>query len=493
MAEVRTVDRFLPTLDECITQGTRPRSTEPRLQHPVSVLATRTFRTTICAALSLAPIPAIAVEPGWVVETPHFRVLAREGPGLSAKEVASAAEDLEAIRSLCLRMGLGSPTRSDGPLDVLVVGTQLELHSLLRESPASKTRGITIRGLDRNYVVVPRHSSPGLRMTLAHEYAHQVEDPDWPRWLREGRAIYLARLMPTEPGEDVMESLLAELDRSSWVPWSDFLKDTSEQSTLNGELFQSQAWILVHWLVSTQASLARLGPELAFEAFINHGQEGLTDLVKAHIARLRTTGVVQGPALPRTREPVTIGKAEEWELSLIEAEVLRELRFLEQADGSLLQLVERHPKEARVQAAYASLMLVSNRHDEAERHFGIALECGDNRARTAFRYALLMMRPGPDAGTRSALALRFALYARDRMPDEPAHHLALAQARMLNTDWDGAYGELRRLAAFAGWGAVADREAREVERRRNQALRSVPSPSFDRPPIEPLTPVPPLE
>ena len=422
------------------------------------------------AAYSLALLPHLIAQHGWVAETPGVRVLVQEAPGLDADTAAAAANDLEAIRLRLKLLGLGFPRRADGPVEFLVVANRLELHALIREPPASRTRGITIRGTDRDLTIVPWLGEPGPRVTLAHEYAHHLDEDRWPLWFREGRAVFVARGIRPRSGDDPVAGLATLLERSAWIGWHELLAAARNDSAVHEDHFQAQAWLLVHWLLSRQPSLPRLMPEHGELALSELGEEGLTQTLRAYLAHLlHSDRELPVEPLPSS-ESFTGRPAAEWEIPLFKAEAQRALRFLDSSEAGLTDLIERFPRVARIHTAYALLQLVRGRQDLAEEHFGRGLRLGDDRARTAYRYAVLLMQPGPTPRARAERALRFALQARDMMPDEPEHQLAVVHARMLREDWTGAFGELSRLAGFAGWGQRADREALEIQRRRGQAL-----------------------
>ena len=442
----------------------------PRLPAPIAAVA--------CLAVAMLALPSVRAEPGWVAETPHFRVIAPVRPGVDAVTARSAAEDLESVRAQALSEGLGPPRHSDGPVEVLLVATRLELHLMLRDPLDSRTHGITIRGSDHDVAIVPWHELPGPRVTLAHEYAHQLEDRDWPLWFREGRAVHLARRMPLRSGADPLATLLNQLERLVWLDWAELLAAQRDSATAAAELFQTQSWLLVHWLAATVNPLARLVPEDATEALERLGAERLTKILLAHLDDLRLSRPDGSDPVEVVASDVDVRPAAEWEIPLFAAEVSRDLRFLDSAERSMTRLADQFPEVARVQAAYGALLQLLGRLDESERRFGQAVQLGDSRARTAYRYASLLMRPGTDIESRTADALRFALLARDAMPREPVHQLAVAQARMLQGDWEGAFQELRALAVFPGWKRQADREAREIGRRRAQSLRTLPAPAI---------------
>ena len=431
-----------------------------------------------CLIAALPALPSLRAEPGWVAETPYFRVIVPDRPGVDAATARFAAEDLEAVRAQALREGLGPPRHADGLLEVMLVATTLELHSMLRDPPDSRTRGITIRGSDHDVAIVPWHELPGPRVTIAHEYAHQLEDHEWPIWFREGRAVHLARRMPLRSGADPLSDLFKKLERIAWFDWAELLAAQRDSVTAASELFQTQSWLLVHWLAATAKPLARLVPEDGTEALARLGEEGLTETLRAHLDAVQLAQSDSQDPVEVVPLDVDVRPATEWEIPLFEAEVSRDLRYLESAERSLARLADQFPGVARVQAAYATLLQMLGRLDESERRFGQAVRLGDSRARTAYRYALLLMRPGQDTESRTADALRFALLARDAMPREPEHRLAVAQARMLREDWEGAFQELRALAGFPRWQLQADREAREIGRRRAQSLRALPVPSI---------------
>ena len=182
--------------------------------------------------------------------------------------------------------------------------------------------------------------------------------------------------------------------------------------------------------------------------------------------------------LPPAELEASTRAAAEWEVPLLRAEIERELRFHDAAERTLRSIARHFPTAARAQAAYASMLLIRGDLDSAERYFRTAIELGDARSRTSYRYALLLMRPGDMPRTRAEAALSAATRAFAANPSEPLHQLAVAHARMLLRDWNGAFAELLKLSRFAGWADRAAREAAEVVRRKVQAIRSTPSPDL---------------
>lgn len=453
----------------------------PILGGKLTVIGLASARWIAAALAFSATLPA---QPGWVAESQHFRVLAQEAPGVDAAAVESSAILLEQIRQQFYLFGAGFPELADGPLEVLLVPNKSDLHELLRDPPGSRTRGITVGGLDRDYVAVPWHEITGPQITLAHEYAHQLDHPDWPLWFREGRAVYLARQTATQSGEDSRMYLVATLDRSPWLGWGALLQAGSDSSTADHDLFQAQAWLLVHWLAAQHTVLARLTPGDGDRILSELGPERLSTVLREHLASLREGSPDELAPLPLSGHKVTARLSQDWEIPLLQAEIQRELRLFDVAEHQLRSIAQRFPGAARAQAAYASMALMRGDLDAAERYFRSAVELGDRRSRTSYRYALLMMRPGDVAQSRAEAALLAATRARDATPSDPLHQLAVAHARMMLKDWNGSFAELRTLARFSGWADRADREAAEVVRRKIQSLRSAPLPEFSPAPVQ---------
>lgn len=439
------------------------------------VISSPSSRTALIAGL-LGLIPSLPAQHGWVAESRHFRVLVQPAAGMDASVATAAADDLESFRIAFQRAGLGTPRRDDGPLEVLIVPHRLDLHALLGEPLHSRTRGITIRGLDRNSVIVPWHDPPGPRMILAHEYSHQLDGRGWPPWFSEGRAVYLARRTEPRTAIGPTAGLVAMLHRLRWIPWTDLF--STERATLaeGEEVFQAQSWLIVHWMASQIPELRHLSPEYAVRALAESGEEGLDTILRQHLAALRPAD--QGWLAPLGTQVVgsEVRTAEPWEVPLFEAEARMSIRMLDEAEAALKDLESRNPAQPRVLAASATMHLIRGRQDLAEQQFEAALRFGDRRGRTAFRYALLLMRPGRSPEDRADKALRHALRAREQLPRDPAHHLAVAHARMLTRNWNQAFAELRLLLPFEDWAGRAEKEAAEVRRRITQAVRTTPRP-----------------
>ncbi len=426
-------------------------------------------------------LPALHADRGWVTETDHFRVLARDAGNLDAEAVATAATDLESIRQRLHQVGLGYPPRADGRIEVLLLPERADLHALLGDPPSSRTRGITVRGLDRDFIVVPWSGVPGPRVTLAHEYVHQLDTPGWPPWFSEGRAIYLARRTEPRSGRSTVDGLAALLDRSTWNGWAELVEVERGSPAAQAEFFQVKSWLLLHWVASQLRSPALLSPERAIRVLRRTGEGYLDRILLDHLAETRKKPVEWLVPLAATETAAETRAAAAWEIVLMEAELQLALQQTDLADPVLAGLLERHPDEPRVQAAYATMQLIQGRQDRATQHFGLALQLGDTRVRTAYRHAMLLMHPDSSQPDRAGRALRQALVARNRMPQVPEHHLAVVHARMLLQEWSAAFGDLQPLLRFPGWNERVDREAAEIRRRIDQSLRTARAPSIRSP------------
>jgi hypothetical protein len=85
---------------------------------------------------------------------------------------------------------------------------------------------------------------------------------------------------------------------------------------------------------------------------------------------------------------------------------------------------------------------------------------------------------GASAADRVGRAIRHARQAREANPHEPRYVLGEAQALLVAGQWDTAARLLLELQSIPGWGNRAEVEFAELVRRRQQAMRSVPAPSF---------------
>lgn len=121
------------------------------------------------------------------------------------------------------------------------------------------TIGIFVADTRENAIVIQDHSDVlGVR-TILHEYVHYLLRQSgrivYPKWYEEGTAEYLSS---SQVRDDSFEYGLALRDRlktlkvASWMPLRAFLdlSDLSHLDSSEGDLYYSQAWLLVHYLNS---------------------------------------------------------------------------------------------------------------------------------------------------------------------------------------------------------------------------------------------------
>lgn len=385
---------------------------------------------------------------------------------LERDALAAAAAHLETVRSRLAALGLTPRRRSAGePLDILLTPTVVSMRALTGGFSGLRTRGLTVRGLDRNMVLLAWHAPGDPLEALAHEYAHQLDDSAWPLWFAEGRCEFLARY-PSRTAR----GHLAWLQRFERVGLRALLAAETPAAVAPPGAFHAEAWLVFAWLAERGGGVAHIRPDHLYDAVEELGMAGIEAELQQYMERLGAEVQTEQPAAQSLEFPVTVRGLEPWERPLLEAEIGIALQRRERVSALLAALLREHPEAARIHAARGVAAIAEKDYDRAERSLARAVALGDCRAATAYRYALMLMHPGGDAGRRAADALAYATLARRLAPDEPRYRLAAAQASMLTGEWSRAFAELQRLAAFPGWAPRAAREAAEVRRRRNRRL-----------------------
>lgn len=407
----------------------------------------------------------LAAQVGWVADSPNFRIVAGPGVQIAHDDIANAAGHIENVRSRLAAANLSPRRSSDEPQNILLVPTVNDLHSLVGELAGPTTRGLTINGVDRNLVVLVWHAEGDAKVALAHEYAHLLDDSAWPRWFVEGRAEYLARYPSGLAPNHLTRLLLQE-----WFDLGDLLEPSSGGTATPPEGFYSAAWLVFDWLAQREGDLAGIRPEAVDRAIDELGVDGVDAALWKHAEQRRSEVPRQNNAVDSAASGVAVRAIEPWEVPLFEAEISGLVGDLEESVTLLATLAEDYPGVYQIRAARGLSSIDSHEYDLAESEFRKAVELGDDRAVTAYRYTLMLMRPGDDPDARALAAVENSQRARDRVPDEARYQLAAAQAQMIAGKWNLAFYELRRLAKFPGWEERADSEATEVERRRGQSL-----------------------
>ncbi|MBI1357012.1 MAG: hypothetical protein GC160_21950 [Acidobacteria bacterium] len=409
-----------------------------------------------------------------------FELVSELGP----EAVDPAAAYLRIIGARYRSLGLN--LREPGPITAVLTPTIVELSPYLR-SPLGRTRGLSLVSPDRNYALVA-WIAPGDPLTaLAHEYAHLVDPhPERPVWFREGWADYLSYLRPDATGTlgaTAPADRLALLRNGSWVRLDALLTADRGSPEFAEPLFYAQSWLIVRWLAEGEPDVRRISPEPFVQLVAERGPEAVAELLQAFLAGL--SPAPEAPPAPAA-DVEMVETLEDREVALRLADLDRWIRP-ERARQTLERLAAEHPGWLKPLAPLGALEMDAGRYDEAETLLAEAVRDADAAPRTHHRYALLLLRPtDADPVDRAELAALHASLALESQPDDPRFLLTQAQAWMVSGAWDAAVGALRRLLVQPQSRAKAEQEMAELERRRNQALRSTPAPPLAVASPEPL-------
>ena len=344
---------------------------------------------------------------------------------LERDALAAAAVRLENARRRLAAAGLTPRRPVDEPLDILLTPTIVSMRALTGGRSGLQTRGLTLRGIDRNLVLLAWHAPGDPLDTLTHEYAHQLDDSAWPLWFVEGRAEFLARY-PSRAAR----GHLARLERSAWLGLPALLAAEAVDASAPPGAFYAKAWLVFAWLAERSGDIAGIRPAASCTTPIDELGAGRRRNGIAAVCRASRRGIAGGAAGCRDTGVRRKG-SRPGALGAYPAGSGDRHRFAAPATGGGLAcgIAPEHPQVARIHAARGLAAIAAKDYDQAESSFARAIALGDRRAATAYRYTLLLMRPGDDAGQRAADALEHSLRARDRLPGEPRYQLAVAQAR----------------------------------------------------------------
>ncbi len=379
------------------------------------------------------------------------------------------------------------------PVRIVLLPTVVELAPYLGAG-ARRSRAFSFAGDDHNSIVMAWAAPGNAERATAHEYAHLV-DPleDAPAWFREGLAEYLSyfepapsgRLRPAAPARH-----LVRLRDSPWLSADKLLSAARGSAAFQAPTFYAQSWLLVHWLASRGVAPARLRPLDLDAARKELGPSGLDAALRAHFDGLDVTLWETGAAPAALAEE---NGDESWRVRLALSDIDRELGRFERAAEMLGRLDQERPGEPSIAAVRGALAMDRGRFDEAETLLDAAAAGPAPTARTRYRLALMLLRPaGERTRERARLAAEQIMLALEGYPDALEYRLTLAQALMVDQQWDASARELNRLTRYPLWRERAEREMEELERRRQQALAALPKPRLapaPRPPIEQTRPL----
>jgi hypothetical protein len=210
---------------------------------------------------------------GWVeARTEHFTVRSQAG-GASARRLAL---DLERFRLALSGVTGGLALAHPVPTSIVPFESQRALHPYLldRDGKPLHAGGVTQPGPFENRIW-PDASAAGPPRIAYHEYVHAVlaDTLGWlPVWLDEGLAEYFSTFQSQRGGRRVevghpIEQHVATLRGRPRLPWPEVLEATHEYEAYHDESrqpeFYAQAWLGVHYLMSTDDGIRRLGRYLS--------------------------------------------------------------------------------------------------------------------------------------------------------------------------------------------------------------------------------------
>lgn len=226
--------------------------------------------------------------------------------------VLDEARTLELLRTLeVMRSAFTDPDATatfQAGVPTIIVALDKEEDYRMLGVPAS-TVGIFIADARENAIVIQDNERVTAVRTILHEYVHYLLRQNgrivYPKWYEEGNAEYLSssRIHNGEFEYGLpLQGRVATLEFVAWMPWADILalRDTNMLDRAAGDLYYSQAWLLVHYLNSlpdaeqqwdrqieayNQHLVKGLDPVAAFEAAFALSVETLEDrLLKYFLA-----------------------------------------------------------------------------------------------------------------------------------------------------------------------------------------------------------------
>jgi hypothetical protein len=237
------------------------------------------------------------------LQSEHF-VVSTDLPEADARQ---AANDLELIRTALMTAGWKSSRPQLRKFHVVALASDREAREFL---PAN-VDGAQFSTESENVLVVAGDGNLLRSQVVKHELTHALLDEllvTNPRWVQEGIACYLETLRIDRKGEAIRGE--PEFDRRSAlsrrkpVNWSsDVMGVGAAFWNIDGYLYETAAWALVHWLVDNW-------PE-RFDSFLNHLARGdsmwvafnteFPDLTEARVAAGMREFMRDMNDLPRTR------------------------------------------------------------------------------------------------------------------------------------------------------------------------------------------------
>ena len=348
-------------------------------------------------------------------------------------------------RGAPLRRARADPAKPHLPVRIVLVPTVVDSRPTSGRPSAAAVRFVRRRRPQYRRARVGRGGRPSSRRRP------RVRAPGrsalrGPRLVPEGFAEYLSYLEPGASGRlspPAPARHMVRLRGSPWLPLEELRNATRSSAAFAGPTFYAQSWLAVHWLAERGASPRDLRPRDLDRAVERLGVAGVEAALRGHFETL-------GADFEETFEavaPLQPDPTQAWEVELALAEADRELGRLELAEASLYRLRTARPGEPAVAAALGALAMDRGQYPKAESLLAEAANDAAASARACYRLALMLLRSdGEQTRERARRAAEQARRALARVPEARDYRLALAQALMVDEQWDAAARELNALA-----------------------------------------------
>jgi tetratricopeptide (TPR) repeat protein len=205
-----------------------------------------------------SPVAQAGERPWTEVRSPNFRVLTN-GSAADGRRVAREFEQMRTVFAVAfpkMRLETGAPLVIFAPRDE---SSMKAMAPAFWKAPGPKPGGLFQHGWERQYAVIRLNQDvPGKYNVVYHEYVHTLLHANFrwlPTWLDEGLAEFYgnSRFEQTKMYVGAPSTRVYRLQGATLIkvdelisenPWVKFWKD--EQQI---DLFYSEAWALVHYLI----------------------------------------------------------------------------------------------------------------------------------------------------------------------------------------------------------------------------------------------------
>jgi tetratricopeptide (TPR) repeat protein len=419
----------------------------------------RTPAISVILCLLACPF-ASADEKGWIeVRSPNFRVLTNGSVG-QGRRVTREFEQMHAV------FAIGFPKMrfdSGAPLVILAPRDEFNMKSLAParfKGSAPKPAGFFQHGWERQYAIVRLdQDQPGSYNVVYHEYVHAMLHANFqwlPTWLDEGMAEFYGntrfdstKMYVGAPSRRVLRlrnATLIQLDELiSENPWSKYRNDETRI-----DLFYSEAWALVHYLIFGQGmengkKLERFYRQIqqgadqkkAFQEVFGNFDE-VEKSLREYTAKFAFSSYVldNPPQIVERDFPSRVMSPAETDAEIGTYRLWSHDR--EEARASIDQALKDDGKLALAHETLGFLDFVDGKDDDAKAQFAKAYELEPQRYLSLF-YKTMLAGLVNSSAPSDVLTLRTAMY--DVLKLNPRFAPALVELALANTrraDWTAA-------------------------------------------------------